>query len=368
MEHQPTGPLEGLRVLEFAGMGPAPFAAMLLGDMGADVLRIERPKTDSAPANLISRRSRRCVPLDLKDDEGLEAALELAARADVLVEGFRPGVMERLGLGPDECHSRNPRLTYARVTGWGRDGPLAPMAGHDINYLALSGALHAIGPRGGAPVIPLNLVGDFGGGALYLAYGIVCAILQTRQDGRGRVVDATMYEGAMSLMAMFFDHWRSGLMTAERGANLLDGGLPYYAVYECADGGHVAVGALELPLRRALLEGLGLDVEPWLEPADANQREALRGLLARSFARLPRDEWARRFAGTEACVTPVLSLGEAMTHPHVRARGFIAGGPEAPQPGLAPRVGEWRGRFESAGPLQPAEAVARWTHPAATTR
>ena len=336
------GPLQGIKVVEFAGIGPGPFCGMLLSDMGAEVVRVERLGVGGAldalfpPERDVLARGRRSIAIDLKHPAGLEAALALAARADVLIEGFRPGVMERLGLGPDECLARNPRLVYGRMTGWGQTGPLAHAAGHDIDYIALSGALHAIGGKE-APVVPLNLVGDFGGGAMLLAFGVACALVEARASGRGQVIDAAMTDGAALLMAMFWTLQAAGLWSSERAANILDGGAHFYGTYACADGKWLAVGALEPRFYRLLLEGCGID-----DPAFANQWDraawpALREKLAAVFRTRPRDAWCALLEGTDACVAPVLELAEAPAHPHHRARGTFLEVGGILQPGPAPR-------------------------------
>lgn len=339
-----SGPLTGVRIVELAGLGPAPFAAMLLADLGADVVRIDR--IDAAerrsPAGLeltVLNRGRRSVAVDLKHADGVETVLYLVERADALIEGFRPGVVERLGLGPAQALARNPRIVFGRMTGWGQDGPLAAAVGHDINYVALSGALAAIGPGpDGAPVIPLNLVGDFGGGSLYLALGIVSAILEARTSGRGQVVDATMVDGAASLMTAFFGMHAAGAHSTSRGSNVLDGGAPFYAVYRTSDNRWVAVGALEPPFYAALLRLLNLTGDPVF--ADQHDREAwpeMRTVLARTFAGRTRQEWCTRLEGTDACFAPVLDLDEAPHHPHNRARGVFVDVDGTMQPGPAPR-------------------------------
>ncbi|HEY1013982.1 MAG TPA: CaiB/BaiF CoA-transferase family protein, partial [Herpetosiphonaceae bacterium] len=312
------GPLAGIRIIELAGLGPAPFCAMLLADMGAEVLRVERPGGGGPLGPLGDRlltRGRRSVALDLKQPAAIDALLGLIEGCDGLIEGFRPGVMERLGLGPADCLARNGRLVYGRMTGWGQDGPLAAAPGHDINYIALSGALHAIGGPG-APAIPLNLVGDFGGGGLLLAFGMVCALLEARGSGRGQVVDAAMTDGAALLMTMIYQLKGLGAWTGGRGANLLDGGAHFYGPYACADGRWLAVGALEPAFYAALLERAGID-DPALAaqwpPADW---PAQRARLAEIFRARPRDEWCALLAGSDACVTPVLDLDEAPAHAH----------------------------------------------------
>lgn len=334
------GPLATLRVVEFAGIGPGPFCAMLLADLGADVVRIERPVGSAsltlAPELDLLNRNKRSVSLDLKSASGVETALALVERADALIEGFRPGVMERLGLGPDVCLARNPRLVYGRMTGWGQEGPLAPRAGHDINYVALSGALQAIGPREGPPAIPLNLVGDFGGGSLYLAVGILAALFETRHSGIGQVVDAAIVDGVASLATAFFGLIHGGLWRERRQSNVLDGGCPWYGVYETADGAWVAIGPIE-PQFFAEFVGrleLGEDVPGQWE--FARWRE-LRERIAARFRTRTRAEWEAAFADTDACFAPVLTWREAMEHPHVRARGGFETLDGITQPVPAPR-------------------------------
>ena len=335
-----AGPLTGYRIIEIAGIGPGPFCAMLLADMGAEVVRVDRPASSPATYPYVLARGRRSVAVDLKHPSGAGVVLRLAGSADVLLEGFRPGVAERLGIGPDACLARNPRLVYGRMTGWGQDGPLAGTAGHDINYVALAGALHPIGRAGEAPVPPLNLVGDFGGGGLLLAFGVVCALLEARGSGRGQVVDAAVLDGAALLMTVFHELAAVGLWRWERGANLLDGGAPFYGVYETADGGHVAVGALEPEFYRELLALLGLDGEQDL-PAqlDRERWPELRERIAAAIRRRSRDEWAALADGRDACLTPVLSPAEAPQHPHNRERGVFAATADGPRPAPAPRFG-----------------------------
>lgn len=336
------GPLAGVKIVEMAGVGPAPFAGMLFSDMGADVVRIDRQPTgrggafDAIESASLLDRGRRSIALDLKKPEAVAAALELIADADALIEGFRPGVMERLGLGPDACLARNPRLVYGRVTGWGQSGPLAQTAGHDIDYVALSGALHAIGGAD-RPVPPLNLVGDFGGGAMVLAFGIVCALLEARASGRGQVVDAAMTDGAALLMAMTYALKGKGLWRDARQANLLDGGAPFYGVYACADGKHLAIGALEPPFFADFLSKLGLAADDFADRWNPRVWPALRGRLEAVFAERPRAEWQALFADSDACVAPVLDLDEAPRHPHNVARKTFVDVDGAPQPAPAPR-------------------------------
>lgn len=331
------GPLRGVRVVEIASLAPAPFGCMVLSDLGAEVLRVDR--TDAvgaeAPADPLCR-GRRSIGLNLKDAEGVGVLLRLVESADVLVEGFRPGVTERLGFGPDVCLERNPRLVYARMTGWGQQGPMAQMAGHDINYIAVAGALHPVGHAGERPVPPLNLVGDFGGGGMLLALGILAALHERWTSGRGQVVDAAMVDGASLLVSFVHGMRAQGLWQDRRGENLLDSGAPFYDTYETADGRHMSVGALEPKFYAALLRGLGLEGED-LPQYDRERWPGMRTRFAEVFRRRTREEWTKIFDGTDACVAPVLTLGEAPVHPHNTARaGFVnLGGITQPAP--APR-------------------------------
>jgi alpha-methylacyl-CoA racemase len=334
------GPLAGIRVLEFEAIGPGPFAGMLLADMGADVLLVDRPSASGLGLKRerwmdVMLRGRRSVTLDLKAPGAAAAALALVARADALIEGFRPGVMERLGLGPEACLEANPKLVYGRMTGWGQDGPLAPRAGHDINYIALAGVLHAFGRKGEAPVPPLNLVGDFGGGGMLLGFGIACALLHAQRTGRGQVVDAAMVEGASLLAAMFSGFLAAGTWTEERGANLLDTGAPWYDCYETQDGKHVAVGAIEAKFFAELVARLGL---VGLPPQHERARwPEMRAAFAKAFKAKTRDEWVKVFEGSDACFAPVLSFSEARRHPHnVARRGYVSVA-QVEQPAPAPR-------------------------------
>ncbi len=315
------GPLRDLRVVELGGIGPAPFGAMLLADLGADVVRIDRPGAGAfdAFAGAVGR-GRPSVALDLKHPGAAEVVLRLVERADALIEGFRPGVMERLGLGPDVCLARNERLVYGRMTGWGQDGPLAGRPGHDLNYIALSGALGAIGRRGELPVPPLNLVGDFGGGGMLLALGVVSAVLEAERSGRGQVVDAAMTDGTALLMTMTYGARNAGLWSTERGTNLLDGGAPFYDVYRTSDGGTVAVACLEPRFYAELLRLLGLEDAGLDDHLDPARWPAIREALTEAFARRTRTEWEARFEGSEVCFAPVLDLDEAPGHPHNRER------------------------------------------------
>jgi alpha-methylacyl-CoA racemase len=335
------GPLAGIRVVELAGIGPAPFAAMLLADLGADVIRVDRPGEPSLPVPLppesdLLRRGRPSVALDLKHPDGLATTLALVEQADVLLEGYRPGVAERLGLGPDDCLARNPRLVYGRMTGWGQDGPLAHAAGHDIGYVAITGALHAIGRAGGPPQVPVNLVGDFGGGALYLVVGVLAALLEARTSGRGQVVDAAIVDGTAHLSSLVVGLASAGLWSDQRGTNLLDTGAPFYDVYETSDGGWLAVGPLEPAFYAELLRLLDVtDTAP--DRLDPAQWPALRVLLADAFRTRTRDAWTAVFEGTDACVEPVLSYAEAPAHPHLAARGTYVEHHGIVQPAPAPR-------------------------------
>jgi alpha-methylacyl-CoA racemase len=315
-----AGPLKGLRVIELAGIGPGPHAAMILGDLGADVVRVERPSSTGGVARDAMLRNRRLVTVDLKSAEGRELVLRLVAKADVLIEGYRPGVTERLGLGPEDCGKVNDRLIYARMTGWGQTGPRSQQAGHDINYISLNGVLHAIGRAGERPVPPLNLVGDFGGGSMFLLVGILAALWERQSSGKGQVIDAAMIDGSSVLVQMMWAMRAAGMWTDERGANLLDGGAPYYDTYECADGRYVAVGAIEPHFYAALLAGLGLNAADLPDQNDRSHWPELRARLTEVFAGRDRDHWAKVFADSDACVTPVLAFGEVQSEPHVTER------------------------------------------------
>jgi len=321
------GPLDGLRVIELASIGPGPMCAMLLADLGADVIRIDRVEPSGLgvpmqPRFDVAGRGRRSVALDLKRESGRDAALRLIARADVLIEGWRPGVAERLGLGPDVCAARNPGLIYGRMTGFGQTGPLSQAAGHDINYIALVGALHAIGPAQGKPVPPLNLVGDYGGGALYLAFGLMAALFERQRSGCGQVVDAAMVDGASSLLSIFHGLQAAGQWdVGRRGANLLDGGAPFYDTYATSDGRHVALGALEPKFFAELAQRIGLDARFVKRQYDRRLWPELREALSAIFIRRTRAQWCELLEGSDACFAPVLSLTEAPGHPHAQARG-----------------------------------------------
>jgi alpha-methylacyl-CoA racemase len=337
------GPLAGYRIIEMAGIGPAPFAATLLADMGAEVVRVDRraaadlglpgrePKFD------VLHRGRRSLALDLKSAEGCAVVERLAAQADALIEGFRPGVMERLGLGPDALLKRNPKLVIGRMTGFGQSGPLAQAAGHDIDYIALAGVLHAIGRKGQAPVPPLNLIGDFGGGGMFLAFGVVCALLEAQKSGQGQIVDAAMVDGAAYLMAPMYAMFSHGAWKDERGVNVLDGGAPWYDVYQTKDGKWLAVGAIEARFYADFVARLGLADEPLPGQHERERWPELRAVFAKTIATRTRDAWERAFEGSDACVAPVLALGEVERHPHNAARGTFLRRDGVLQPSPAPR-------------------------------
>lgn len=337
-----SGPLCGLRVLEMEAIGPVPWAGMMLADMGADVVRVDRPEAQHMGMRRDERfqftgRGKRSVLADVKQAAGRERVLDLARRADVLLEGLRPGVMERLGLGPDACLSRNPKLVYGRMTGWGQSGPQAADVGHDINYIATAGALHAIGPGEGPPAVPLNLIGDFGGGGMLLLAGVLAALLHVRAGGPGQVVDAAMVDGVLALMTPILGQWQAGEWTDARQSNWLDGGAPFYGAYATADGGHVAVGAIEPRFYATLLAGLGLAAEALPAQHDRAAWPAMRERFAAIFRRHPRAHWQAIFAGAEACVSPVLSLAELAAQPHLRQRGSFVDVDGARHPTPAPR-------------------------------
>jgi len=360
------GPLAGIKIIEFTGIGPAPMAAMLLADMGATVLRIDR----LAPSGLgvpmaeeheFTRRSRAVLNLDLKQPAATELALRLIDGSDALIEGFRPGVMERLGLGPDICLARNPKLAYGRVTGWGQDGPLSRAAGHDLNYIALTGALHAIGRAGQKPTPPLNLVGDYGGGALYLVTGLLAAILSARTTGVGQVVDAAMVDGALSLMTPVYAMQAAGRLSAPRGENQLDSGAYFYEVYECADGQFISIAPIEAKFHAELLRLLEIDPAAMPAQRDSTGWGSWKALLTERFRTRTRDDWCRILEGSDACFAPVLSMTEAHTHRHNQARdAFIdVGGHNQPAP--APRFGTTKLAHPRApGTVSLTEALAAW--------
>lgn len=364
-----TGPLAGLRVLELASLAPAPFACTVLADLGAQVLRVDRssavPGTapDAPPGDPLTR-GRRSVAVDLKQPQGAATVLRLAQRADVLVEGFRPGVCERLGIGPDECLPRNPRLIYARMTGYGQSGPMAARAGHDINYLSLAGALEPLGPADGPPLPPLNYVADFGGGGMLLVVGILAALWERERSGRGQVIDASMVEGAALISSVLHGLRAMGLWNEQRGGNLFDGSAPFYATYECADGRFVAVGAIEPQFWEELVRELGLSAVPDLpDQFDRARWPEVKACIADIFKTRDRDEWAVHFAGSDACVTPVLSPFEAHEHPHNAARGTFAEVAGQIQPGPAPRFSRTPGDIAAPSPYpgqHTDEALGDW--------
>ncbi|GAA0753274.1 CoA transferase [Ideonella azotifigens] len=355
-----AGPLSGLKVVEFAGLGPAPFCAMLLADMGADVLRITRPGVPVVPTD-ITTRSRAQLALDLRSAPGIEAALALVDQADALIEGFRPGVMERLGLGPELCLARNARLVYGRMTGWGQHGPLAHAAGHDLNYIAISGALHAIGRAGEKPVPPLNYVGDFGGGAMLLAVGLLAALNEAQRSGRGQVVDAAMTDGAALLSAFMYSYTARGEWSNQRGSNMLDGGAPFYDSYACADGKFVAIGAIEPQFYAELRQRCGMTDVVFDAQLDVAQWPAQKAQMAALFATRTRDEWCALLEGTDACFAPVLDWDEAPQHRHNQARQTFVDLDGLTQPAPAPRFSRTPSRPpEAPGETTLAEALARW--------
>jgi alpha-methylacyl-CoA racemase len=361
-----SGPLAGVRIVEFGGIGPGPMCAMLLADLGADVIRIDRPEphglgTPRPDRFNILKRSRPSVAIDLKHADGIEAALQLIEKADALIDVFRPGTLERMGLGPEVCFARNPRIVFGRMTGWGQDGPLAMGAGHDINYISLTGVLHSIGLKGQPPTPPLVLTGDFGGGALYLALGVLAGVIEARTSGRGQVVDAAMVDGSASLMTDYYGRHAAGLHNDERGTNATDGGAYYFNAYRCADGKYVSIAPVEPKFRALLMEKLGLgDRRPSLdELPDEEAREVLQAV----FGTRTRDEWSALLEGTDACFAPVLSLGEAPKHPHNVARGTFVEVDGIVQPAPAPRFS----RTPSSRPTPPdipgastLGALARW--------
>src|SRR3954468_9356617 len=337
-----AGPLAGIKVLELESIGPSPFAGMLLADMGADVLVIDRPEgTDLGLKRErwydVLMRGKRSVTLDLKKKDGVAAALELVGKADALIEGMRPGVMERLGLGPDQAFERNPKLVYGRMTGWGQTGSLAERAGHDINYIALTGVLNAIGRKGGAPVPPLNLVGDFGGGGMLLGFGVACALLEAARSGKGQVIDAAMTEGASLLAGMFYGMLNGGgLVNETRGDNILDTGAPWYNVYETKDGKYVSIGAIEARFFEELVKKIGLETNKFVQHERA-QWPVMKAAFEKTFKSKTRDEWVKTFEGSDACFAPVLGWSEAPRHPHNRARSAYISVKRVEQPAPAPR-------------------------------
>ncbi len=351
------GPLEGVKVIEVAGIGPGPFTAMMLADMGADVIRVDRTANAlggdpaSPPADSLNR-GRRSIAVDLKSPEGIAVLMDLVATADALVEGFRPGVAERLGFGPDECAARNPKLVYGRMTGWGQDGPYAHTAGHDINYIALAGVLAHLGRSGEQPTPPINLVGDFGGGGMLMAFGIVCALLEAQRSGQGQVVDAAMVDGAATLMSMMWAFQAMGIWSEERGSNMLDTGAHFYDTYECADGGYVSIGSIEPQFYAELVRLTGLDAdyagrgEELPHQMDKVRWDEMRERLAAIFRTRTRDEWCEVMEGTDVCFAPVLTMSEALKHPHNIERGTFTEVAGIPQPAPAPRFSRTPGTVQ----------------------
>jgi alpha-methylacyl-CoA racemase len=364
-----SGPLNGVKVIEIAGIGPGPFCAMLLADMGADVIRVDRsqnvadPVPDHPHGDLMNR-GRRSVGIDLKNPDGVEAVLKLVEQADAFIEGFRPGVAERLGIGPDECLARNPRIVYGRMTGWGQEGPYAPTSGHDINYIALAGVLNHFGRAGEAPVPPLNLVGDFGGGGLFLAFGIACALLEAKSSGQGQVIDAAMVDGAAVLSTFIYGLRNIGIWQDERGTNMLDTGAHFYDVYETSDGQYVSIGSIEPQFYAELLKYTGLDQESDLpHEMDRTQWPAMKERLTAIFKTKTRDEWCSIMEGTDVCFAPVLSMAEAHLHPHNQHRATFVEVAGVVQPAPGPRLSRTPGSIQRPPP-QPGqhtdEALVEW--------
>lgn len=356
------GPLSGLKIVEFAGIGPGPFCGMLLSDLGADVVRVDRKGQGRGAPSDVTSRGRRSVALDLKKPESVEACLKLMEAADGIIEGFRPGVMERLGLGPDVALKRNPKLVYGRMTGWGQFGPYAQAAGHDMNYIAITGALHAIGTKD-KPIPPLNLVGDFGGGALYLAFGLLAGVIKARETGQGQVIDCAMSDGAASLMAMFYGFKGAGAWKEERRANLLDGGAHFYDTYQCSDGKWVSIGSIEPQFYALLLEKTGINDPDFQRQMDRGAWDGLREKLATVIAQKTRDEWDEIMGGTDVCFAPVLDLDEAPNHPHNKARETFVEIAGVVQPAPAPRFSATPGQIQGPPPAIGAhdqEALSDW--------
>ncbi|MDG1958791.1 MAG: CaiB/BaiF CoA-transferase family protein [Candidatus Binatia bacterium] len=361
-----SGPLSGFKIIEMAGIGPGPFCGMMLSDLGAEILRIDRAdkvRPDAQPNKELLARGRKSVGVNLKTPEGVELVMRLLENADGLIEGYRPGVMERLGLGPEACLARSPRLVYGRMTGWGQDGPMAQAAGHDINYIALAGALEPIGRRGEAPVPPLNLVGDFGGGGMLLAYGMVCGMLETSRSGQGQVVDAAMVDGAASLMSIINGMRQIGFWQEERGTNLLDTGAFYYDVYECKDGKYISIGALEPQFYAIMLEKLELTADDFPNQHDREQWPAAKAKIAAIWKTRTRAEWCDIFEGSDACFAPVLSMSEAPDHPHMQARKTFVERDGLIQAAPSPRFSRTPGEIQGP-PVNPGEhtreALQEW--------
>lgn len=341
------GPLKGLKIVEMVGVGPGPFCGMMLADMGADVVRVDRLEHKGGSTRMdVLNRSRRSISVNLKTAEGIATTKRLIAQADALIEGYRPGVMERLGLGPEVCNALNQRLVYGRITGWGQQGPLAQTPGHDINFIALTGALHAMGSKE-TPIPPLNLIADFGGGGMLLAFGVLAALLEARVSGRGQVVDAAMMDGAALLMSMIYGYQAKGRWSEERQANLFDGGAHFYSVYECADGQFLGVGAVEPQFYALMLELMGMDRDTFSDQWNEAEWPRFRNALARTFRTKTRDEWDAIFAGTDACVSPVLSMSEVASHPHNRARQVFSNVEGVVMPSPAPRFSRTPGAITS---------------------
>ncbi len=363
-----SGPLAGMRILELTAIGPVPFCGALLADLGADVLRIDRAPTPGAGPGVdphfdFYNRNKRSLALNLKQPEAIDTLLDLLPRADALIEGYRPGVAERLGLGPDVCRSRNPKLVYGRMTGWGQEGPMAQEAGHDINYLALTGALHCIGGPGNPPTPPLNLVADLGGGAMYLAVGLLSALLEARTSGVGQVVDCAMVDGVAHLMSAFQAYRQQGTWTANRGENIVDGGAPFYRTYETSDGQYIAVGAIEPQFYASLLAVMGLDAASLPGQHDRSQWPVQRERFAAVFRTRTRSEWELAMAGRDACFSPVLSIDEAWTHAHMRARNTFSPFDGLQHPSPAPRFSRTPGSLSRPTPkpgVGGAQALAEW--------
>lgn len=358
-----SGPLQGLRVIEFAGLGPGPFACMLLSDMGAEVVRIDRPDTRLGNPLDIVGRGRKTILLDLKQPEAVQQVLDLLSKADALVEGFRPGVMERLGLGPSAVFARNPALVYGRMTGWGQEGPLAQAAGHDINYIALSGALAAFGTKHAPPVPPLNLVGDYGGGSLYLVMGMLAALLEARTSGQGQIVDAAICDGVLSLMSNNQSHTLRGLYQEQRSSNMLDGGAPYYSAYATADGHCISLGPIEPKFFALMCQKLELPEQLWDAQNDRARWPLLRQEIASAVAHRTRNEWCRLLEGTDVCFAPVLTLQESATHPHIQARSSFVSVDGVMHTAPAPRFSRTPSAIEGAAPsaaTSVAQLLADW--------
>jgi alpha-methylacyl-CoA racemase len=362
-----VGPLQGVKIVEIAGIGPGPFAAMILSDLGADIIRVERAQSVTGDFSRDNKeviyRGRRSVGIDLKNADGVEAVMRLVEQADALIEGFRPGVTERLGIGPDACLARNPKLVYGRMTGWGQDGPYAMAAGHDINYIALAGALAHMGRAGGKPTPPMNLIGDFGGGGMLLALGVVSAILEARGSGAGQVVDAAMIDGSASLMAMMWGLRAMGVWDERLGENVLDTGAPFYDTYETADGKFIALGSLEPQFYAELLARTGLDAEGLPPQMNREGWTVLRDRFTELFKSKTRDEWCEILEGTDACFAPVLTMSEAVDHPQIRARNTIVDDYGVEQPAPAPRFSRTPGAIQGPPPWpgqHTDEALADW--------